>query len=100
VSAATGSRSFWKMLVTCFSTPRSVRKSCPAIAEVREPFGHQSEHLALARAQVADRVVATATAHEMRDDARIECGAALAVLPQARHFVPKLRMNPSAIRSH
>jgi hypothetical protein len=36
-SAATGSRSFWKMLVTCFSTPRSVRKTRAAIAEFDNP---------------------------------------------------------------
>src|SRR6266446_1160274 len=37
VFAATGSRSFWKMLVTCFSTPRSVRKTRAAIAEFDNP---------------------------------------------------------------
>ena len=77
VSAATGSRSFWKMLVTCFSTPRSVRKHARRDRRVRQPLGHQLEHLSLAGAELVDRIVAASPADELRDDARIERGAAL-----------------------
>ena len=46
------------MLVTCFSTARSVTKSRSAIAGVRAALRHQLEHLALARRQLVERVVA------------------------------------------
>jgi len=43
---------------------------------VRQPLGHQLEHLPLARSQLVERVVAAASADQLRDDARIERRAA------------------------
>ena len=77
VSAATGSRSFWKMLVTCFSTPRSVRKTASR-SPSSKPFGHQLEHLPLARGQVVERIAAPSPADQLRHHARIERRAARA----------------------
>ena len=58
-SSAAGARpSLLKMLVTCFSTARSVTTSCSAIAALRAALRHQLEHLALARGEVLERVVA------------------------------------------
>jgi hypothetical protein len=44
---------------------------------IRTSLGHQLEHLALARGEVADRVVAAVPADELADDGRIERRAAL-----------------------
>ena len=65
------------MLVTCFSTPRSVRNTRAAIAEFERPSAISSS-TSRSRGQRADRVVVAAAAHELRDDAGIERGAAAA----------------------
>src|SRR5437868_13680063 len=39
---------------------------------VRTAFRHQLEHLALARRQLGERIVAAAATHEPRDDLRVE----------------------------
>jgi hypothetical protein len=75
--ATTGSRSFWKMRVTCFSTPRSVRKTRARDRRVRQSFGHQLEHLSLSGTQLADWITTASPTHELRDDAGIECGAVI-----------------------
>ena len=64
------------MLFTCFSTARSVTTSASAIARVRAALGHQAEHLALARGQVVERVAAPGAGEELRDDLRVDHGAA------------------------
>ncbi len=46
-------------------------------ALVRAALGHELEHLALARRQVGERIVAAAPADELRDDGRVERRAAL-----------------------
>ena len=45
-------------------------------ALVRAPLGHQLEHLALARRELVERVVAAAAAEHVRDDRRVEHRAA------------------------
>ena len=45
-------------------------------ALVRAPLGHQLEHLALARRQLVERIVAAAAAEHVRDDRRVERRAA------------------------
>ena len=65
------------MLVTCFSTARIGHEHALGDRLVRAALGHQLEHLALARSQLGQRVVAPAAADELRDDRRIERRAAL-----------------------
>ena len=72
-----GRRSFAKMLVTCFSTARSGDHEPLGDRLVRAALGHQLEHLALARRQLLERIVAAAPADELRDDGRVERRAAL-----------------------
>ena len=72
------------MLVTCFSTARSVTTSCDGDRVVRAALRHQPEHLALARAQLGQRVLAPAAAEQARDDLGVERAAAL---PHAPHRV-------------
>ena len=69
------------MLVTCFSTARSVTTSCLGDRVVRAALGHQPEHLALARAQLRQRVLAPAAAEQARDDLGVERAAALPDAP-------------------
>ena len=47
----------------------------------REPFGHEGEHLPLARRQLAERVLAGLRREERRDDLRIQRRPALADAP-------------------
>ena len=65
------------MLVTCFSTARSVTVICVGDRVVRAPLGHQLHHLALARRELGERVVAAGTAHELGHHLRVERRAAL-----------------------
>ena len=69
------------MLVTCFSTARSVTTSSDAMPEFERPCGHVLEHLALARRERVDGVVAAAAADELGDDRRVERRAALPHAP-------------------
>ena len=64
------------MLVTCFSTPRSVKKILRRDRGVRQPLGHQLEHLPLASGQLVEWIVAPSPADQLRDHAGIERGAA------------------------
>ena len=64
------------MLVTCFSTARSVTKSRSAIAWL-SVLGHQLEHLALARGQLLEGVVGALAPDELTDDGGVERGAAV-----------------------
>src|SRR5713226_5401504 len=64
------------MLVTCFSTPRSVRNTRAAIAEFDSPSAINSS-TSRSRALNSPIVVAAAPAHELRDNAGVERGAAL-----------------------
>ncbi len=75
--SASRSPSFAKMLVTCFSTARGVTTSFVGDRAVGAALGHQPQHLALARRELRQRVVAAAAAHQLRDDRRIERRAAL-----------------------
>ena len=52
-------------------------EDAPRDRDVREPFGHQFEHLSFARAQLCEWVVTAAAADELGDDARVERGAAV-----------------------
>src|SRR3954468_4873409 len=105
VSAATGRCSFWKMLVTCFSTPRSVRNTRAAIAEFESPSAINSSTSRsravsppigssrpppLPRNSPADRVVAAAPADELRHDAGIERRAAFGDAPYSRDEVSEV----------
>ena len=69
------------MLVTCFSTARSVTTSALGDRVVGAALGHQPEHLALARRQTLQRVLAAAAAEQPRDDLGVERAAALAHAP-------------------
>ena len=51
---------------------------------VRAPFGHQLEHLALARSQRIQRVVGSPAPEELADDGRVERRSALADAPHGR----------------
>ena len=60
-SSGAGMRpSFPKIVFTCVSTVFGLRTSCSQIALVREPLGHEGEHLALARRELVERIVARA----------------------------------------
>ena len=48
---------------------------------VRQSFGHQLEHLSFSGTQLADWIVTASPADELRDDARIERGAAVGDAP-------------------
>src|SRR5215210_4815976 len=61
--------------VLLYGTLRDDEALCDGV--VRLSFGHQLEHLALARRQRVERVVAPAAPDETRDDARVERRAAL-----------------------
>ena len=56
-------------------------------ARVGAALGHEPEHLALARGELVDGIVAPASADELGDDGRVESGAAL---PHAAHRVREL----------
>ena len=64
------------MLETYFSTARSVITSLSAMPWFELPR-HQLEHLALARGQLGERVVARCRDEERRDDDRVERRAAV-----------------------
>ena len=68
-SSVSGSCSFARMLLTCFSTVPSVTQSRRAIPDVRAPLGHQREHLALARRELLERVVPAPGSDELLDQA-------------------------------
>jgi hypothetical protein len=63
------------MLVTCFSTARSVMKRRSPIA------AFELQHLALTRREPLERVALPAAPDELRDDRRVECRAALRDAP-------------------
>ena len=65
-----------KIEVTCFSTARSVTTSASAIAALERPSAIRPEHLALARGQRLERILAAAAAEQQRDDLGIERRAA------------------------
>ena len=69
------------MLVTCFSTARSVTTIRCGDALVRAAFRHELEHLALARGQLVERILAPAAADQLRDERGIEGGAAVRNAP-------------------
>ena len=79
-----GRRSFAKMLVTCFSTARSVTTSCSAIAAFERPSAISSSTSRSRGVSSADGIVAALPADELRDDRRVERGAALADAPHRR----------------
>ena len=54
-----------------------------ADALVGEPFGHQGEHLALARRQLVDRALVVLPAEQLRDHDRVDRRAAAADAPDA-----------------
>ena len=65
VVGVAGRRSFVKMLVTCFSTARGVTNELLRDRLVRAALGHQLQHLALARGEGVERVVAAPPADEL-----------------------------------
>ena len=66
------------MLVTCFSTARSVTTSCSAIAWFERPSAISVEHLAVALRERDEPVVAATATQHLDDDLRVERRAALA----------------------
>jgi hypothetical protein len=54
---------------------RDDKRFCDGV--VRAAFGHQAEHLALARRDARQRVGSALAAQQPRDDLRVECGAAV-----------------------
>ena len=65
------------MLVTCFSTAAGVTTSMLGDPPVRAALAHQLEHLALARRERVERVLAAPAPEHPRDDVGVERGAAL-----------------------
>ena len=80
-SGAGGRPSLPKMLVTCFSTARSVTTMLLRDRVVRAALGHQLEHLALARRELLERVVAARAAHELGHHLGVERRAAVGHAP-------------------
>ena len=67
---------------TCVSTVRSSQPEPLRDRRVRASLGHERQHLALARGQLAERVVAALRREERRDNLRIERRAAVAHPPR------------------
>ena len=82
VFASWSIRSFRKICFTCASTVRSLMKSALADGVVREAFGDEAEHVALALAELVDRVSLAPSPEKPRDDRRIDDGLPLAQPPQ------------------
>jgi hypothetical protein len=79
------------MLVTCFSTARSVTTSSSAIAWFDRPSAMSPSTSRSRGVSSPNRIVAAATADELRDDARVERGAAFRDAAHCRAEVVDVR---------
>ena len=73
-----------KMLVTCFSTARSVTNSRSAIAWLERPSAMSSSTSRSRGVSSVERVVLTAPAEELGDDCGVERGSSLGDAPHRR----------------